>query len=93
MNRRRPHPREALTEVFVRFVRVPGLYADGRGLYLKVDGTGAKRWILRTMIQGKRRDMGLGSLSVIPLAKARQKAELYRKIAREGGDPIAVRRG
>ena len=91
MTRRGPHPREALKGAVVAYIRRPGLYADGRGLYLRVDNTGAKRWILRTMIQGKRRDMGLGGLSTTSLAEARQKAHRYRTIAREGGDPIADR--
>ena len=87
MTRRGPHPREALNEAVVRHVRRPGLYADGRGLYLRVDNTGSKRWILRTMVQGKRRDLGLGGVSTTSLAGARQKACACRIIAREGGDP------
>ena len=66
----------------VAYIRRPGLYADGAGLYLRVDNTGAKR-----------RDMGLGSLSTTSLSEARQKAQRYRSIAREGGDPIAERHG
>jgi hypothetical protein len=81
-----------LNNAVVAHIRRPGLYADGKGLYLRVDNTGAKRWILRTMIQGKRRDMGLGGLSTTSLDEARQKAQRYRTIAREGGDPIALRR-
>ncbi len=87
MKRRGPHPRDALNEVLVRLLRVPGFYADGKGLYLRVDNTGAKRWILRTMVQGKRRDLGLGGLSTTSLAEARQKVRACRTIARAGGDP------
>ena len=50
------------------------MYGDGNGLYLRVDRSGATRWILRTMVQGKRRDLGLGSLSLTSLAEARVKA-------------------
>ena len=49
--------------MFIHAVGRPGFYADGNGLYLRVDGSGAKRWILRTVVQGKRRDVGLGSCS------------------------------
>jgi integrase len=35
----------------------------------------------------KRRDLGLGSALLVPLAEAREKALAYRKIARQGGDP------
>ncbi len=92
MKRRGPHPSEALNEGLVRLLRVPGLYADGKGLYLRVDNTGAKRWILRTMVQGKRRDLGLGSLRTTSLAEARQKARACRTIARQGGDPTKALR-
>jgi hypothetical protein len=36
--------------------------------------------------------MGLGGLSLVTLAEAREKAIAHRKLAREGGDPIAERR-
>jgi integrase len=36
--------------------------------------------------------MGLGGLSLVTLAEAREKALTYRKLAREGGDPFAERR-
>jgi integrase len=53
---------------------------------------GGKSWVLRTMVRGKRRDIGLGGVSWVSLAEAREKARALRKIAREGGDPIAARR-
>ena len=85
------HPQNALTAVAVRAQKAPGRYADGNGLYLVVDESGAKRWLLRTMVQGRRRDIGLGGLSWVSLAEARERAATYRKIAREGGDPLAAR--
>lgn len=39
-----------------------GRYADGDGLYLLVKPTGAKSWLLRVQFEGKRRDIGLGSV-------------------------------
>ena len=48
--------------------------------------------MLRLMVQGRRRDMGLGGISLVSLAEARELALKYRKIARQGGDPIAERR-
>ena len=40
----------------------PGHHPAGGvvGLYLYITPTGAKSWVLRTMIAGKRRHMGLG---------------------------------
>jgi Arm DNA-binding domain len=48
----------------------PGMHADGNGLYLVVQESGSRSWILRTLIQGKRRDIGLGGLSTTSLAQA-----------------------
>ena len=54
-------PDQALSAVFVRQVKKPGRHADGNGLYLMVEPRGAKRWVLRTVVHGRRRDIGLGS--------------------------------
>lgn len=85
------HPEAALTAAKVRTAG-PGRYADGNGLYLHVDPTGARRWIQRIVIRGKRRDLGLGSGSLVSLAEARELARENRKIARSGGDPDRKRR-
>ena len=86
------HPDKALTAVQVRALKVPGRYADGNGLYLVVEPSGSKRWLLRTVVQSRRRDIGLGGVSLVSLAEAREKALGYRKLARDGGDPLAERR-
>jgi choline-sulfatase len=57
------HPYHKLTALGVRKMSTPGRYADGNGLYLVVDSSGAKRWMQRLIVQGKRRDLGLGSVS------------------------------
>jgi integrase len=61
-------------------------------LYLKVGSTGAKRWVQRIVIGEKRRDIGLGSASLVSLAEAREQALQHRKTARGGQDPIAEKR-
>jgi integrase len=58
---------------------------------LVVDQSGAKRWILRTVVKGRRRDIGLGGVTVTSLSDAREEAARLRKIARRGGDPVAER--
>ncbi|WP_232222566.1 tyrosine-type recombinase/integrase [Paracoccus sphaerophysae] len=70
----------------------PGKYFDGNGLYLRVEPNGTKFWVQRIVIHGKRRELGLGSVSLVSLAQAREKALVNRKMAREGGDPLAARR-
>ena len=42
-------------------------------------------------MRGKRCDIGLGGRSVVSLAAAREEAARLRKIARDGGDPLAER--
>lgn len=86
------HPQKALTTIRVNSLTVPGRYGDGNGLYLIVDPSGAKRWVLRTVVQGTRRDIGLGGLRLVSLAEARAKAQEYRRLAREGGNPVEERR-
>lgn len=39
----------------------PGRHADGDGLYLLVKPSGAKAWLLRVQVDGRRRDIGLGT--------------------------------
>ena len=81
-----------LTAAFVRTVTVPGKYGDQHGLILRVTPSGSKQWIWRGTIRGKRRDLGLGGYPYTSLAEARQRAFEYRKLARHGGDPTALRR-
>src|ERR1017187_1964258 len=92
MKRNGRHPDKELSALRVRSMKEPGRYADGNGLYLVVDPSGAKRWLLRIIIHGRRRDIGLGGLALFPLADAREQALTYRKIARAGGDPLVERR-
>jgi integrase len=39
----------------------PGRLADGDGLHLLVKPSGAKTWVLRVQVDGRRRDIGLGT--------------------------------
>src|ERR1035437_1797051 len=86
------HPEKSLSSVKIKSLSKPGRYTDGNGLYLIVDPSGAKRWVLRTVIKGRRTDIGLGSISLVSLAEARDEAAKLRKIARADGDPLAERR-
>ena len=69
----------------------PGRHGDGAGLYLLVSQSGAKSWMIRVQRDGKRRDIGLGSLAALSLAEARTRAADLRKHALNGRDPIAER--
>ena len=80
-----------LTVKKVRAINQPGLYGDGNTLYLRVAPGGSKQWVQRLTIHGKRRDIGLGGCSWVTLAEARDAAYANRRLARRGGDPLAVK--
>ncbi|GGK28199.1 tyrosine-type recombinase/integrase [Salinarimonas ramus] len=69
----------------------PGRHSDGGGLYLNVTPTGARSWVFMWKVAGKRREMGLGPLRDVPLAKARELAADARRMVRDGADPLAAR--
>ena len=75
-----------------QLAKTPGLHADGGGLYLHVGPSGAKSWVLRYRMNGKRHDLGLGPYSLIGLAEARQRATEALKLRLDGIDPLAARR-
>lgn len=50
-----------LTALTVKSAK-PGRHADGNGLYLLVKPTGGRSWLLRVQVDGKRRDIGLGTV-------------------------------
>lgn len=85
------HQEKRLTAAHLR-KPAPGRHADGNGLYLEVDPSGAARWVQRLMVHGRRRDIGVGPLALVKLGEARETAEANRKLARAGGDPVAAKR-
>src|ERR1700736_472924 len=85
---------EKLTALKVERARTPGLLNDGKGLYLRIAAskTGVtKSWVFRFMIAGRAREMGLGSLDVVSLSEARERARKWRRLVKEGVDPIEAR--
>lgn len=86
--------RRSLSAAFVNSVTESGKYHDGRGtgLFLLVKPTGAKSWVQRIVIRGKRREIGLGSPPMVTLAEAREKAHDNKRSANSGGDPLAEKR-
>lgn len=71
----------------------PGTHAVGgvAGLMLNVKESGARSWILRVAIAGKRREIGLGPFPEVGLAAAREKAAADKEAIRQGHDPAADR--
>ena len=85
-------PDKRLSAAFVRNASEPGHYSDGNCLYLVIGDDGSRKWVQRLTIHGRRHDLGLGSQRLVTLAEAREEALRLRKIARQGGDPLTVRR-
>jgi integrase len=89
-----PGPRtlHRLNATRVKALKTHGTYEDGGGLRLVIDPSGAKRWVMRVSIGGKRRELGLGGFPTVSLEAAREKAAEVRKAAKDGRDLAAERR-
>ena len=64
---------------------------DGSGLALNVKPGGTKSWVQSITVRGRRRTFGLGPYPMISLREAREAALRNKRIAFEGGDPVAER--
>jgi integrase len=71
-----------------------GFHAVGgvSGLGLQIVESGARSWVLRTMVGGQRRKMGLGGFPDVTLAVAKEKARQAKLKVNDGEDPINERR-
>ena len=72
---------QKLSVLKIKKIGKAGRYSDGNCLYLVIKDTGARQWVLRLVIRGKRHDMGLGSSTLVSLEEARDLARQYRRIA------------
>lgn len=72
-------------------IKKPGMHRVADGLYLRVAPGGSKQFVQRIVIQGKRRDIGLGGWPATSLAKAKYKAACNRVKAIDGASPFARR--
>jgi integrase len=62
------------------------------GLILQITPNDAKSWLLRTIVGGKRRAIGLGAYPEVSLADARDLARAAKAKVRDGVDPIEERK-
>lgn len=74
--------------------KLPVTYPVGgvSGLLMQVTAGGGRSWILRTLVGGRRREIGLGGFPDVPLADARTKAREAKDLIRAGIDPVEERR-
>jgi len=75
-----------------RLAKKPGMHCDGAGLYLRVAPPSAASWVLRYMLDGKARTMGLGPFPEIDLKEARTRALEARRLKADGIDPLETRK-
>lgn len=68
-----------------------GKHPDGQGLWLVKRSQYAGKWILRVVVSGKRREMGLGRWPDVSISEARERAATARRMLRDGIDPIQER--
>jgi integrase len=85
-----PRKADELGPLQVQRLKAPGLHPVGgvAGLRLQVSPSGARSWILRTTVGGKRIEKGLGGYPDVTLAQAREKARKARDLVSEGVNPI-----
>jgi len=85
-----PKKTPEMTALEIRRLRVPGRHAVGGvpGLLLVVKESGAKSWILRTVVGNRRRNIGLGGYPEVTLVRAREKAREAREMIEQGKDPV-----
>jgi hypothetical protein len=79
-----------------RRAKKPGFHAVGgvAGLHLLVrqtTGGHTASWILRTMVAGRRRDIGLGGYPDVTLEQARSDAREMKQAIKGGGNPVGER--
>ena len=80
-----------LTNAKIRKMDTPGLYTVDPTLYLRITDRG-KYFVQRIMIQGKRRELGMGAFPVVSIDEAREAAFNNRRMIRAGGDPLEEKR-
>ena len=68
-----------------------GKHSDGSGLWFHKRRDGGSHWILRVVVNGRRREMGLGGYPAVGLKDARELAARWRQQAKLGNDPIKKR--
>ena len=81
-----------MTATKAKTLKKPGRFNAGDTLYLLVSNTGAKSWVQRLVIHGRRCDIGLGGFRFVTLAEAREQAFKNQREARRGGDPVQDKR-
>lgn len=89
-----PKKAKELGALDIKRLSEPGMHFVGvvPGLGLQITPSGNKSWVLRVMVGGKRRKMGLGGFPSVTLAEAREGARKAKGKISDGIDPIDEKR-
>ena len=81
-----------MTAARLKTLKRPGRYRCDASLYLFIKPTGTRSWVQRLVVDGVRREIGLGGYPTVSLTDAREQAAENRRLARRGGNPLAQMR-
>ena len=94
-----PRVAKELSALDIKRLKHPGrgknaVFAVGgvAGLMLQITPTGARTWLLRVSVAGRRREIGLGGFPEVTLAQARDRAREAKDKIRRGIDPVEERK-
>jgi integrase len=66
-------------------------FADAGGMYLQVSPNGSKRWFLKYRVNGKEKQLALGSYPAVNLVAARKARDTAKATKAQGIDPVQAR--
>lgn len=89
-----PRSAKELGALAVSRLSTPGRHTVGKvaGLALQITPSGARSWVLRTTVGGRRREIGLGSYPAVSLKEAQARAQAKRDEIEAGIDPVLARK-
>lgn len=67
-------------------------FADSGGMYLQVSPAGSKRWFLKYRVDGKEKQLAMGSYPDVGLTAARKARDAAKLQKAAGADPVQVRK-
>jgi len=84
-------PRDRIKMSDLAALSEPTILHDGAGLYLDWRSVSSSSWTYRYQLNGRTRNMGLGSYPEVSLARARQLRDHWARYRSEGVDPVDER--
>lgn len=89
-----PRIAKQLSALEIKRLDRPGYHSVGGvpGLTMQVTASGAKSWVMRASVAGRRREIGLGAYPTVSLAAAYVRAREVREQIFRGEDPLAEKR-